>query len=91
MQAGVCGLALECVGLPCLRPVAFVKQDNISHGHQQVNNGQASTLGAGNPETLQNGLLEDQRHGSTYMDTGATSTATGGHSQLETVGAVNRA
>ena len=72
------------------RPVAFVKQANISHGHQQVNNGQASASGAGNPETLQNGLLEDQRHGSTYLDTGATSTATGGHSQMEAVGAVNR-
>ena len=73
------------------RPVAFVKQANISHGHQQVNNGQASASGAGNSETLQNGLLEDQLHGSTYLDTRATSTAAGGHSQMEAVGAVNRA
>ena len=50
------------------RPVAFVRQANISSGHQQVNNGPAAQTGtvrtgahahAGQTGGLQNGLLED--------------------------------
>ena len=53
------------------RPVAFVKQANISGGHQQVNNGapdaersaQACTSAhAGQSAGAQNGLLEDWRY-----------------------------
>lgn len=39
------------------RPVAFVKQANISQGPQQVNNGTAQVAHAGKNGTEQNGLL----------------------------------
>jgi hypothetical protein len=75
------------------RQVAFVKQANISHGPQQVNNGIGR---ATDPRThaeenglQQNKLLEDQRNGRTYLDTGATRTPSRGDPALETVDAVN--
>lgn len=79
------------------RPVAFVKQANISHGPQQVNNGQASLTSthagahAGNNDSEQSKLLEDNSDGRTYLELGATATAKGGHPALEAVGAVHRA
>lgn len=42
--------------------VAFVRQANIAHGPQQVNNGAADTSRAGKSETQQSKLLE-QEHG----------------------------
>lgn len=80
------------------RPVAFVRQANISGGHQQVNNHGASgenseVRGAPAPAeenpSLQNELLEAS-HG-IELDTRAQSTAGDADSRLETVDAGYRA
>jgi hypothetical protein len=71
------------------QPVAFVKQANIAHGPQQVNNAEAA--GASRAEksgNRPNKLLEHQ-HGE-RLDLGKAGTAGGTDSTLETVGAVNR-
>ncbi|OGB22676.1 MAG: hypothetical protein A3I66_12650 [Burkholderiales bacterium RIFCSPLOWO2_02_FULL_57_36] len=79
------------------RQIAFVKQANISHGPQQVNNGggnESNTRTHARTEenqTQQNKLLEDQSHERTHLDTGTTATASRSNKTLETVGAVNRA
>jgi hypothetical protein len=80
------------------RQVAFVKQANISHGPQQVNNGIASDSGLASShahteknQSQQNKLLEDQSHERTHLDTGATTAASRSDKTLETVGAVNGA
>ena len=75
-------------------PQPYIRQANIAHGPQQVNN--AGTQAGTHPhakesKVLQNELLEDQRNGSTYMDTRTTSKAARGHSKVEAVGAVHRA
>jgi hypothetical protein len=73
------------------QPVAFVKQANISHGPQQVNNTTTTVPPASRAEipTDQSnellGLHHEQR-----LDTGTKGTAGDAHSQLETVGAVKR-
>ena len=69
-------------------PMPYIRQANIAHGHQQVNNGQTPT-GAGNFQSEPNKLLEAQ-HGNT-LDIGATATAGRADQALETVGAVHRA
>ena len=75
------------------RPVAFVKQANISHGHQQINNG-STPNGAGRADAhahasqnagQQNELLE-AAHGN-HLDTGAPSKAGGADPYMEAVGA----
>ena len=53
-------------------PMPYIKQANIAHGHQQVNNGQQAT-GAGSFQSGQNKLLEAQ-HGNT-LDIGAQAQA----------------
>lgn len=77
------------------RQVAFVKQANISHGPQQVNNGvdcRSNTHAhAEEKQIQQNELLEDKSHGRTQMDTGAAPAAGRSNPALETVGAINRA
>lgn len=79
------------------RPIAFVKQANIAHGHQQVNNGAASLTStrtgahAGETESAQTKLLEDARDVSTYLEPGATPAAARGNRTLEAVGEVHRA
>lgn len=74
------------------RPVAFVKQANISHGPQQVNNGAATESGtvraSGHAHASENAdrpneLLEHQ-HGN-YLDTRAQSKAGGIDPHLEAV------
>ena len=69
-------------------PMPYIKQANIAHGHQQVNNGQQVT-GAGNSQTEQSKLLEAD-HGQ-RLDIGAQAQAGRGHQTLEAVGAVHRA
>lgn len=70
-------------------PMPYIKQANIAHGHQQVNNGQKEVnaskqpTGAGNPQSEPNKLLEAD-HGQ-RMDLGAQKEA--GRSN-QTVGAV---
>jgi hypothetical protein len=81
-------------------PVAFVKQANIAHGNQQVNNGgafgepaaravpESARTHAGNSSTEPSKLLEatDVER----LDTGAQSAAGAAHQDVETVGALNR-
>lgn len=69
-------------------PMPYIKQANIAHGHQQVNNGQQAT-GAGSFQSGQNKLLEAQ-HGDT-LDIGAQAAAGRADPALEAVGAVHRA
>ena len=84
------------------RPVAFVKQANISNGPQQVNNGFSNPVSNGNEpvragaqahaeETAgqQNRLLE-QQHGN-YLDAGTQGTAGRANPHLEAVAAGHRA
>jgi hypothetical protein len=71
------------------RQVAFVKQANISHGHQQVNNGLSnqSNAGAHAEESLvnQNKLLEEKSYGRTNLDAGATQATGPCHPTRETM------
>lgn len=80
-------------------PVAFVRQANIAHGPQQVNNAGDGAgfpsksrahahARAGNSENPQNKVLE-HRHGE-RLDFGATGTAGSTDSRLEAVGALHR-
>ena len=65
-------------------PVVIAKQANIAQGHQQVNNG----VLAREVEPVQNKLLEELPY--ERLDTGTATTASRGHSEMETVGAVHR-
>ena len=72
------------------RQTAFIKQANIAHGHQQVNN-------PGNQESLEKNisqpnqlLVKEQSYGSQTMDLRTKTTAKRSDSRLETVGAINR-
>ncbi len=68
------------------RPVAFVKQANIVHGPQQVNNGIAPRTG----ETInQTNELSEGRH-ELLPDTRASEVASRLDTALETVGAIDR-
>ena len=64
----------------------YVGQANITSGPQQVNNSPVR----GENRKPQNELLE-QQHGNEWLDPGAASTAGETNTELETVGAVNRA
>jgi hypothetical protein len=72
----------------------FVKQANISSGHQQVNNGASLEqcaqvhAGAGDLQTTPNKLLEG-KHGQ-RLDFGAQAAASANHPGLEAVGAIHR-
>ena len=82
------------VDLKYPRQATFVKQANIAHGPQQINNGtaQAGTHShAQEIEPQQNGLLEDARHGSTQMDTRATPAPARSNPAVATVEPVHRA
>ena len=78
------------VDLKYPRQATFVKQANIAHGPQQVNNGIATPTHAANSETQQNQLLEDS-HGGTHLDTGTTAAAARSNPAMETVEQVYRA
>lgn len=82
------------VDLKYPRQATFVKQANIAHGPQQVNNGSAPDGTQSLAQEIkppQNELLEDASHGSTQMDTRATATPARSHTAVETVAAVHRA
>ena len=64
-------------------PMPYIKQANIAHGHQQINNAQQAT-GAGSSQSEPNKLLEAQ-HGNT-LDIGAQAAAVRANQKLETVG-----
>jgi len=95
---GQCRATLETLAnIKNPRPMAFVKQANISNGPQQVNNGSSE---ANNPvvrareetETAQNELLTDTRatHGKP-MDSRAKSKAGRSNPRVATVETVHRA
>ena len=72
----------------------FVKQANIAHGPQQINNGTTTPGGiahAGEKLRQSNELLEDQSHGSAYLDTRATTAPAGGHPTMATLEPIHRA
>lgn len=74
------------------QPVAFVRQANIAHGPQQVNNGATSAESvprAREMEKAQNKVLEHQDGG--RLDIRAKGTAISVDSTLEAVGALHRA
>lgn len=83
------------VDLKYPRQATFVKQANIAHGPQQVNNGagaafpDASRAREEEQKPDQTELLEAP-HGSTSLDRGTTAAATRGDSAVEALGAVNR-
>jgi hypothetical protein len=70
-------------------PVAFVRQANIAHGPQQVNNGPAPNQAsrARESENPPNKLLE--QHDNEWMDARTAGAAGSISSSVETVGAVN--
>ena len=77
------------------RAVAFVRQANIAHGHQQVNNGDASSsgstrgrAGARKNKTQRNKLLEGGADGE-RMDPGTTGAAVATYSGLAAMGAIH--
>ena len=75
------------------RQATFVKQANIAHGPQQVNNGIAAPDGLAHAEKTQpeqNKLLEESSYGRTYLDNGAAPKATGSHQAVAAVDKVNR-
>ncbi len=76
------------------RPVAFIRQQNVGE-NVQVNNGERPQsiphTRAGENQKLTNGLLEDKRHETEWLDSGAPETAGGNDKELETVGAQYRA
>ncbi len=69
-------------------PMPYIKQANIAHGHQQVNNGQPPT-GAGSFQSTQNKLLEADN--GNVLDFGAQTAPGRADQELEAVGAVHRA
>lgn len=69
------------------RQVAFVKQANISHGHQQINN--ASRTQEIRSEKSKLNVLEHD-DGSKTMDAGATATAGGSYPAHQTVDLIDR-
>lgn len=73
------------------RSVAFVKQANIAHGPQQVNNGVPNDQRAREETTIQsNELLTDGVEHGPALDTRGTATASGADKELATVGAIDR-
>jgi len=79
-----CRATLETLATIKNPPAVFVKQANIAHGHQQINNAPAY----GKIENSQNELLEVTNH--ERLDTRTQSQASGHDSAMETVGAQHR-
>jgi hypothetical protein len=81
------------VDLKFPRQATFVKQANIAHGPQQVNNRTTKKGGTAHAEKTQcqpNELLEDESHGGSYMDTRATTAPAGCHPEVATVEPIDR-
>lgn len=72
------------------QPVAFVRQANIAHGPQQVNNrGAAAASRAEEPENQPNKVLEHQH--AERLDFGTAGAAVGSDPAMATVGTFDRA
>ena len=85
-----CRTTLETLATIKNPTVIFARQANVNNGgHQQVNNGCTPPAPAPKARSAQNKLLEE-RHGQ-WLDAGAQSPAGRIDSQLESVGAVDRA
>lgn len=69
-------------------PVVFARQANISHGHQQMNNGTATPTHTGKTESEQTKLLTGDNYAA--LDTSGTAATSGVDQELETVAAINR-
>lgn len=84
------------VDLKFPRQATFVKQANIAHGPQQVNNGPSSELPDTNARAREEEMKPDQTelleapNGSTNLDRGTTAEATRGNPAVETVDSVDR-
>jgi len=86
-----CASTLRILGeLKSPKQVAFIKQANVAHGAQQVNNGTALPARAHEESSNQSNELLEHHHGE-RLDTGAAGQASRGNQALETVGAVHRA
>ena len=74
------------------KQVAFVKQANISHGHQQVNNGRNTNDAPAHAKenTNHSNELLEVNNGSKTMDIGATKTTVGADKAMATVEAQYR-
>ena len=75
-------------------PMPYIRQANIAQGNQQVNNAAQhaqpqSSMHAEKTDSVQTKLLE-ANHGSTALDTGATTTSARGDPAVEAVEQVNR-
>jgi hypothetical protein len=78
------------------RTTAFVKQTNIAHGAQQVNNGveppREPVLAREENSTMPNKLIaQEVAHGGTILDAGATRPAGRSHHELEPMAVINGA
>lgn len=81
-----CRATLETLANIKNPPVAYVRQANIAHGHQQVNNGTCAPSCARENESQQNKLLERQ-HGE-RVDCGEAGAAGGVDKAVATVGKI---
>lgn len=78
------------------RQVQIVKQTNVAHGPQQVNNGASfphtsrTHAHVSENRTQQTELLEEGTNGGAYLDSGTTTAAGRSDPTLETVGTVHR-
>jgi len=88
-----CRTTIEAISAIKNPPVVFAKQMNVSHGHQQINNGTQATasdeMRTHQNELSQNKLLEATN--GNYLDTGATSATIGNDCEMATVVKINRA
>ena len=71
------------------QPVAFVRQANIAHGPQQVNNGAASSR-AGNSESPQNELSRLTHEEGQRLAPGTAAGAGAAHPAMAPLGAIHR-
>lgn len=91
-----CAATIRVLGeLKSPKQVAFIKQANVAHGHQQVNNGApaeaaADAARAHEEKPIQSNELLTEQHGTT-LDFGATGGASRGYQAMEAVGEVDRA
>ena len=86
---GQCRATLQTLGeLKNPRQVAFVKQANIAHGHQQVNNHSEAYIYTRTGDFPTNKLSEEGNE--LLPDTRASSFESSAHQEMETLGAIHR-
>lgn len=81
-----CRATLETLATIKNPPIVYAKQANVTTGPQQINNG---TMRTGKNQIQSNKLLEQQD--ANYLDTRAQTAPARANTELETVGAFNRA